>query len=424
MKKLISHSFFIVILTVVITFSVSVIMEMWIFKIAFPEQSALKDFEFEDFAFSARQTKQERDESIILVNIGMLSRAGIAEQINILNEYDPKVIGVNVLFNCAGYNDPVNCPQLLDTIGNTMLHEAIKKANNVVLVTQLVQSQATLGKKVLGYDSLEFSDSQFSNFSRNGFGNLLTSSTDHWNHSCRSFQPTWLMEDTMDYSFSVEICQVFDSIKTSKFLQRNNFEEIINYKGNVSIKGSSSRSEIEYFETLEYEDVLLKNFNPELIKDKIIILGYLGDYLLDNRADQMYFSPLNRVVLGKSLPDMYGVVIHANIVSMILREDYINKISVVKAWIISILIVFLNALLFEWLYQRNTVWYDALTLLIPAMQIVTIAYFRYFLFTHFNYILDLSIATVLLVSVSLSAGLYFGPLQRVIKKYKASKKPR
>ncbi len=90
MKKLLSHSFFIVILTVVITVIVNVIMNMWIFQIAFPEQSALKDFAFEDFAFSTRQTKEERDDRIVLVNIGQLGRAGIAEQINILSRYQPK----------------------------------------------------------------------------------------------------------------------------------------------------------------------------------------------------------------------------------------------------------------------------------------------------------------------------------------------
>jgi hypothetical protein len=41
---------------------------------------------------------------------------------------------------------------------------------------------------------------------------------------------------------------------------------------------------------------------------------------------------------------------------------------------------------------------------------------RYLLFTRFNYVMDLSTATVLLVSVSLSAGLYFGPLQVIVKK--------
>jgi hypothetical protein len=80
---------------------------MWIFQIAFPEQSALKDFAFEDFAFSTRQTKEERDDRIVLVNIGQLGRAGIAEQINILSRYNPKVIGIGVLFNCEGLRDTV-----------------------------------------------------------------------------------------------------------------------------------------------------------------------------------------------------------------------------------------------------------------------------------------------------------------------------
>jgi CHASE2 domain-containing sensor protein len=197
---------------------------------------------------------------------------------------------------------------------------------------------------------------------------------------------------------------------------RDRISEIINYKGNISVRGSLFPSETEYFETLEYDDVLHGRFDTTMIQNKVLILGYFGDYLFDNRAEEMYYSPLNRIVLGKSLPDMYGMVVNANIISMILREDYINKISPLNAWVLSMIIVFVNAMIFVWLQHRNTVWYDALTLLIPASQIILIAYMRYLLFTRFNYVMDLSTATVLLVSVSLSAGLYFGPLQVIVKK--------
>lgn len=384
MKRQLLHSIIIVIITVSITMTVNLFMNMWIFHIAFPEQSALSGFEFEDFAFSTRKTNNERDENVVLVNIGQLGRAGIAQQIDILNRYKPKVMGVGVIFNCEGFYDTLNCPQLL--------------------VDSLV-------------DSVEISDPIFSDFSQNGFGDLLTSAKIQSDaKDCRSFKPIVELNGKEVRAFAVEICRMADSVKTNRFLMRGNKEEVINYKGNISVKGAPFKSESEYFETLEYDDVLHGRFDTTLVRGKVVILGYFGDYLFDNRSEEMFYSPLNRVVLGKSLPDMYGMVVHANIVSMILREDYINRISLFNAWFLSIIIVFLNALFFVWLHKRNTIWYEALTLLIPAIQIIMFAYLRHLLFQHFNYVLDLSAATVLLVSVSLSAGLYFGPLQLVMKK--------
>lgn len=392
--------------------TVNLFMNMWIFHIAFPEQSALSGFEFEDFAFSTRKTNNERDENVVLVNIGQLGRAGIAQQIDILNRYKPKVMGVGVIFNCEGFYDTLNCPQLLDTLGNTLLHESIRNSGRVVLISQMHR------KKVDSLvDSVEISDPIFSDFSQNGFGDLLTSAKIQSDaKDCRSFKPIVELNGKEVRAFAVEICRMADSVKTNRFLMRGNKEEVINYKGNISVKGAPFKSESEYFETLEYDDVLHGRFDTTLVRGKVVILGYFGDYLFDNRSEEMFYSPLNRVVLGKSLPDMYGMVVHANIVSMILREDYINRISLFNAWFLSIIIVFLNALFFVWLHKRNTIWYEALTLLIPAIQIIMFAYLRHLLFQHFNYVLDLSAATVLLVSVSLSAGLYFGPLQLVMKK--------
>ncbi|MFZ2906850.1 MAG: CHASE2 domain-containing protein [Cyclobacteriaceae bacterium] len=411
MKRLL-HSFIIVVITVGITMIVNLFMSMWIFHIAFPEQSALSDFEFEDFAFSIKKTNNQRDENIVLVNIGQLGRAGIAQQINILDRYKPKVIGVGVIFNCEGFYDTLNCPQLLDTLSNSLLHEAIRNSGRVVLISRIL----SIGVDGL-VDSVEISDPIFSDFSQNGFGNLVTSSKNQDDiKSSRSFNPILKLHDKEVHAFAVELSRLADSAKTNRFLKRGNVEEIINYKGNISVKGAPFKSESEYFETLEYDDVLHERFDTTVITDRVVILGYFGDYLLDNRSEDMFYSPLNRVVLGKSLPDMYGMVVHANIVSMILREDYINRISAFNAWVLSILIVFFNALFFVWLHKRNTIWYEAFTLLIPALQIIMIAYFRHILFQRFNYVLDLSAATVLLVSVSLSAGLYFGPLQLVIKK--------
>ncbi len=82
MKKNLTHALFIFILTIIITWFIEgLVKKMWIYRIAFPEQSALDDFEFEDFSFSTRKTYGSKDENIVLINIGNLDRRGIAKQI-------------------------------------------------------------------------------------------------------------------------------------------------------------------------------------------------------------------------------------------------------------------------------------------------------------------------------------------------------
>ncbi|NJN43175.1 MAG: hypothetical protein HC811_14040, partial [Flammeovirgaceae bacterium] len=161
MKTILRHSVIILILSCLITVFVNRIMGMWIFKIAFPEQSALQSFEFEDFAFSTRQTNENRDENIVLVNIGQLDRSGIAEQISILSKFSPKAIAVNVHFNCGEYTDIHNCPQLLDSLANRQLQEAIVSAGNVILASKLVFKKSK-EQNSNWRESLELADPNFS----------------------------------------------------------------------------------------------------------------------------------------------------------------------------------------------------------------------------------------------------------------------
>src|SRR5258706_10587677 len=75
-----------------------------------------------------------------------------------------------------------------------------------------------------------------------------------------------------------------------------------------------------------------------------------------------------------------------------------------------IVIVLLNILFFIWLERKKFMWNEVFIILVPAVQIICIAVVRYFAFSTYNYIIDLSSTTVLLVSVSLSTTLYFGPI--------------
>src|SRR5262245_19334587 len=99
--------------------SVGIVTDLKLFSAFDTIGQAMKDFELTDYAFSSLRPDPVVDTSIVMVNIGVLSRREIAEQIRILNQYKPRVIAFDGFFDCEGnLRDSVNCPALLDTLGN------------------------------------------------------------------------------------------------------------------------------------------------------------------------------------------------------------------------------------------------------------------------------------------------------------------
>src|SRR5262249_37902769 len=157
--------------------------------------AALKDFRMTDYAFSNLRPDPLVDERIILVNIGTLDRRGIAQQIQILNTFNPRVIAYDGFFNCeGGLYDTLNCPQLLDTLGNLMLASSIQEANKFVLGSKLMQTDSVAQYDVEYYDSLEVSDPMFSTDSKIGFASLPTDATYQEDVKlCRTVFPQWIV---------------------------------------------------------------------------------------------------------------------------------------------------------------------------------------------------------------------------------------
>jgi CHASE2 domain-containing sensor protein len=58
--------------------------------------------------------------------------------------------------------------------------------------------------------------------------------------------------------------------------------------------------------------------------------------------EDKFYTPLNKKLAGKSNPDMFGVVVHANIISMILREDYVEQMATWQEVAMAIILCLLN----------------------------------------------------------------------------------
>jgi CHASE2 domain-containing sensor protein len=360
---------------------------------------ALADVELTDYVFSRLREDPSVDQNIVVVNIGNLSRREIAEQIQIINKFKPKVIGIDGFFDCSkGLRDTVNCPQLRDVFGNLMLSNAIQEAGNVVLVTKVLQSDTLLS--VNTYDSLRRSDSLFTAFAiREGYASLDTDAEFQDDVKvCRLFNPKIDIQGKNHYAFAVEMAMEYDSVKTQKFLSRNNYTEVINYRGNVyDIFGTTNYPQMFY--TLDVEDVRTENFVPEMIKDKIVIFGYLGEYLGDPSWDDKFYTPLNNKLAGKANPDMFGAVVHANIASMILNEDYVNQMEEWQEVAMAIILCLLNVALFSLINTNLPLWYDGITKLIQLIQLLLYTVLMVMIFHWYSFKLNvtLTLAAVALV---------------------------
>lgn len=374
-----------------------------IFNAFDPIGEALADVELTDYVFSRLREDPSVDQNIVVVNIGNLSRREIAEQIQIIRKYEPKIIGIDGFFDCSkGLRDTVNCPQLRDVFGNLMLSNAIQEAGNVVLVTKVLQSDTLLPTNT--YDSLRRSDFLFTQYAvREGYASLDTDAEFQDDvKTCRLFNPKIDIKGKTHYAFAVEMAMGYDSVKTQKFLHRNNYAEVINYRGNVyDIFGTTNYPQMFY--TLDVEDVRTENFVPEMIKGKIVIFGFLGEYLGDPSWDDKFYTPLNKKLAGKANPDMFGAVVHANIVSMILNEDYVNQMAEWQEVAMAIVLCLLNVALFSLINTNLPLWYDGITKLLQLIQLLLYTVLMVMIFHWYSFKLNV---TLTLAAVALVGDVY------------------
>lgn len=369
-----------------------------------PIGQALNDFELTDYAFSNLRDHPDVDQRIILVNIGNIPRGAIAEQIRIISKYEPRVIGIDGFFNCeGGLRDTVNCPQLLDEMGNIMLSNAIQEAGNVVLVSKLLQSRSLYRAGVEDeWDSLEYSDPIFQQYALSGYANLATDADYQEDVKiCRSFIPKVEVNGKRELAFGVKIAMLFDSARTGEFLKRDKEEELVNFRGNVEIQDvrlealrnkdlATTRYPMMFF-ALDVDQVFREDFHPDLIKDRIVLMGFLGDRIGDPAWNDKFFTPLNKKVAGRANPDMFGVVIHANIISMILNGDFIDELDDWHKYVIAFVICYFNIALFFYINSKFPVWFDSLSLVIQVLQIVLLMGFTIWIFSESDFKLDLTL---------------------------------
>jgi CHASE2 domain-containing sensor protein len=426
MKKSLTRGFSVTLFVFLMLWGLQGLADLKLFTAFDPISVALGEFDVTDYVFSKLRPDPKIEDRIVIVNLGRQSRMAIAQQIQTISRYKPKVIGVDSFFNCeGGFYNAEDCPQLTDTLGNLMLSNAIQEAGNVVMVARLLQSDSLSAKADSlaqldifdVYDSMEISDPMFSDYATNAFANLPTGATYQEDVKiCKSLIPTANIKGQEKLAFSVMMAMKYDSAKATRFLERGNDEEIINFKGNIaltSVKIESLRkkmAETSDFRllcfALDWDQLENGEFDSTMFKDKIVILGYLGDYFGDPAWEDKFYTPLNSKVAGRANPDMFGPVIHANSVAMILDEDYINETPLSVEVITAVVLCFLNVLLFYWIDENFPALFDGLSVVLQIIQIIIVSLIIVYSFLNFNLKLEFSLTLAVLALIGPAFDIY------------------
>jgi adenylate cyclase len=101
------------------------------------------------------------------------------------------------------------------------------------------------------------------------------------------------------------------------------FQILLNFQGDA-----------QKFETISLTDVLSNRFTPAVIRDRIILIGQTAESVND-----FFQTPYNNQITGGS-NQMSGVVLHANIISHLLRAAIADQ-STIKTWSESIEILWI-----------------------------------------------------------------------------------
>jgi len=194
-------------------------------------------------------------------------------------------------------------------------------------------------------------------------------------------------------SFASQIAKHYLNDKWQKFGYNNRL------KRTNTIKFFGNDSSFQY---LDFEDFLYQE-KKIILKDKIVIQGYLGNPT-GSRTDiaDKFFTPLNKYFAGKTDRDMFGVIIHANIVNMLINNDFMLTFSTFWLGVITFLTMFFSTIFYMKINRKHKVSYRTRKNIFQFVVSIFILGFSLWLFKY-----SVVIKPVVIIFGVILAGSYF-----------------
>ncbi len=219
------------------------------------------------------------DNEIVLINIDTLSRDKIALVVSKLDSLSPRVLGLDVLFlHRTNYDVDL---QLV-----TSLH----RANNLVMA-RIIDNYPN---QDISYTYKSSAPEFLPDRAKYGFINTILAKNE--TRTISSFSVLEMVNDDLEYQFSVMVALLVDSSKTQRFIREN--------KNIVNINFTDCK-----FKVHQSDQILRGQISEKDIRNKIVLLGFLGP---GNEDKFFLYSKEGR-------KEVYGVEYLACIIEQILR---------------------------------------------------------------------------------------------------------
>jgi glucan phosphoethanolaminetransferase (alkaline phosphatase superfamily) len=115
---------------------------------------------------------------------------------------------------------------------------------------------------------------------------------------------------------------------------------------------------------------------------------------------------------------MYGVVVHANKVSMILDEDYVNTFPKWLTYLMNLIFIYINIIIYSWMFLRLEMWWDGASLVATLIQVSLLIVLLLAVFNKYSYKLDFTLLIVALFLCGNFIEFYFGLIKPGLLRFK------
>ncbi|MGQ0738299.1 MAG: CHASE2 domain-containing protein [Bacteroidota bacterium] len=337
-----------------------------------PIKLGLKDFDFNDLSYSklGKAQNSEIDNRIVVINIGDADREGIAAIIDKVASFKPKVMGLDVTF--SGPRDPHK---------DSLLRETVNRNKNLVLA---VKAQTDSTDKLIPDENYFLTGST-------AFGFVNFPYEENEKQTIRAYQ-AFKSDDKDNHlilpSFTSTLIRFYDPASYHKIEKKVNKKIIINYTRTISDRRKQ-------YQLIEPDDLFMDRVDTSSIKDRIALLAYVN--IDPDDIEDKKFTPMNAKFAGKSTPDMNGILVHANIISMVLDDNYIKKVPLWMNILIAIIVCWLHMSFFVHYYLESHIWFHLAAKVAQVLSAIFFVWLGIFLFDRYRLKVDLKYSLVTII---------------------------
>lgn len=227
---------------------------------------------------------QGSQEKFVIVNTKQSGRKELSELITRINELNPKVLAINLMFKTRKE----------DSIDNKLAH-SLRSCKNLVMLSAINNYQP---RQFMHQNLIQVNRPEFTVNAHTGFADLILENNESL--TVREFSLSEFVGGVEEFSFALRVAYQYDSALAVAYkLRHDNYNDI-----DIGLR-------LDDFLYLEIDDFKNGLIEKDQIEGKIVMLGFLGP-----GNDDRFVIP----VPAETERNIYGVQLQARLVKQILEN--------------------------------------------------------------------------------------------------------